>query len=186
VNLREAHAHAERVAAQPNINEASLAAHLVEAVDYFARIAAGNRDTTSDTQRLIMAIIRRLDTMSATLDTELSALKASVEQEGDQVTAAVTLLSGLSNQLSAALAAAKANGATDAQLANVDSIVASIQAQTQALASAITANTPAATAPVSGSDSPAGGGSDTVAAGSGSDTVAPATGADSPSPATEA
>lgn len=80
----------------------------------------------------------------AALDTEITQLQADVTAETNATQAAVTLLNGLSAQLAAALAAAAAAGATPAQLQAITDVSTAIEAQTGALAKAVTANTPAA------------------------------------------
>lgn len=61
--------------------------------------------------------------------------------------AAVTLISGFAGRQQAAVDAAIANGATAEQLAPIQAEVDAMKASSDALAAAITANTPAAPAP---------------------------------------
>jgi hypothetical protein len=91
-------------------------------------------------------IIKELKHMSGTqnaIDAAVTALQAQVAQQTTVEASAVTLLQGLSAQLTAALAADNIN---PADAPNIVAAVQALQTSQQALAASITANTPAATA----------------------------------------
>jgi 3-oxoacyl-ACP reductase-like protein len=92
---------------------------------------------------LIVLQIRNTRTMNALSD-KISALQGDVAALTAVDTSAVALLSGLSTQLAAAIQAAKDAGMTDEQAAELDSLHSAITGQTDALAAAVSANTPAA------------------------------------------
>jgi hypothetical protein len=74
----------------------------------------------------------------------LDQLAAEVAATTEVEASAVTLINGIAGRVQAAVEAALANGATAEQLAPVTAEVAALNAQNQALAAAIAANTPAA------------------------------------------
>lgn len=74
----------------------------------------------------------------------LDSLKAAVTRETDVVTSAVTLINGIAARMQAAVDAALANGATAAELQPVTDEVATMNANADALAAAVSANTPSA------------------------------------------
>lgn len=84
-------------------------------------------------------LLLRLKDMNAQVDQNFLDLQASVAADTTVEQSAITLLQGLSAQLTAALAAA-ANGDSAA----LPALKAQIDANAAALAAAITANTPAA------------------------------------------
>lgn len=108
-----------------------------------------------DIKRLLLdrfeTLLEEMKAMSAILDSKLSALTDAVAAETSVTQSAVTLIGGLASQLEAAIEDAKNSGATDEQLAALDGLSAKISASSAALSDAVTANTPAAPAPV-GSD----------------------------------
>lgn len=73
--------------------------------------------------------------MEAMQMADLSALQSEVQQNGDVVQSAITLLQGLSQQLS--------DAAASNDPAAVQAIVDQLDTQTQQLADAVAANTPA-------------------------------------------
>lgn len=77
-------------------------------------------------------------------DQLLADLAAQVAATTEIETSAVTLINGIAARVQAAVDAAIANGATEAQLAPVVAEVAALKSSGQALADAIAANTPAA------------------------------------------
>lgn len=81
--------------------------------------------------------------MSETLAAELGNLQARVAEMTSVNQGTSTLLSGLSDRLSAALARAAQNGATPEQLAEFHDLNNQIGQQNQALAAAVSKNTPA-------------------------------------------
>lgn len=67
-----------------------------------------------------------------------------VNQTQDVMQSATTLINGVADRIQAAIAAALANGATEAELAPVQAEVDELRTKTQALSDAVAANTPAA------------------------------------------
>jgi ABC-type branched-subunit amino acid transport system substrate-binding protein len=78
--------------------------------------------------------------MPAVLDDLETQVKNTVDAEG----AAVVLMNGFADRVTAAVNAAMANGATAAQLAPVTDEVNALKASSAALSAAVVANTPAA------------------------------------------
>jgi len=74
----------------------------------------------------------------------LDALKAEVARVKDVDDSAVALINGIAARISAAVTAAIANGATAEELAPVTDEVAALKSNNDALAAAVSANTPAA------------------------------------------
>lgn len=99
-------------------------------------------------------IAKRIITMSAEVLASLADLKARVTAESDVNKSAIATMTNLSALLTAALA--NEAGDDDATvLANIKEIADGIDADKQALADAITANTPASTpTQAGGSDTP--------------------------------
>lgn len=81
------------------------------------------------------------------LDTDIEALQTDITNLSGVVTSAITLINGIQAQIQAAVAAAIAAGATADQLAALNALDASLQANAKSLADAVAANTPAAPAP---------------------------------------
>jgi uncharacterized protein YunC (DUF1805 family) len=94
----------------------------------------------------VAALRKGIQTMSDTLDAEITTLTNNVAQLTTVDQSAIALLNGLSQQLAAAIAAAAAGGATADQLQQLNNLNASVAAQSGDLAAAVTANTPAAPA----------------------------------------
>lgn len=82
--------------------------------------------------------------MSAELQAKIDALQSDVEDLTAADNSAITLLNGLSAQLSAALADAANSGATEAQLASLTDLDQTLKASTTGLANAVASNTPGA------------------------------------------
>lgn len=74
----------------------------------------------------------------------LEELRAQVEVNKQVEGSAVTLINGIADRIAAAVAAAVANGATEAELAPVTDEVAALKASATALSDAVAANTVAA------------------------------------------
>jgi len=74
----------------------------------------------------------------------LADLQAAVTRNTDVANSAVTLINGIASRMQAAVDAALANGASATELAPVTAEVAALNANSDALAAAVTANTPAA------------------------------------------
>lgn len=83
----------------------------------------------------------------AKIDDEIAALQAEVTRETDVVASAVTLINGIQARIDAAVAAASAAGATDAQLASIQAVSDSLKTNDDSLAAAVVAGTPAAPTP---------------------------------------
>jgi hypothetical protein len=77
------------------------------------------------------------ETLMSKLDDNVTALTSAVTAEQTQVDSAVVLLNGLRQTVADAVAEALAAGATDEQLKPINDAIASIGAQTNALASAV-------------------------------------------------
>jgi hypothetical protein len=88
--------------------------------------------------------IKFLGEQMAALDDALTALTAKVTAEDTVIDSAVTLIQGIPALISAAVTAALAQGATPAQLQAITDLGTTITAKSDALAAAVTANTPAA------------------------------------------
>jgi hypothetical protein len=107
----------------------------------FTNLPGAANDTLGlvrDSHGLLLSIIKNQNTMKEILD----ALEAKVEAEGTVIDSAVTLLGGLKSALDAALQ--NSTGDDPALVAEVQAISDMIDSKKQALADAITANTPAA------------------------------------------
>lgn len=115
------------------------------------------------------ALFNRLDQLEQNLMSSLDTLQAQVNATDQVMASAVVLITGLSDQLNAALAAAKAG---DNHVA-LDTLATDLQAKTIALAAAVAAVSPTPAAPPAPPPTP-----DTPPAAAGADTVAaaPATG----------
>lgn len=74
----------------------------------------------------------------------IASLTAEVSNDTTVMTSAITLINGISAQITAAVNAALAAGATPAQLQAITDAVAQLKANDAGLAGAVAANTPAA------------------------------------------
>lgn len=74
----------------------------------------------------------------------LADLEAEVKATEDVEDSAIALISGIADRITAAVAAAIGNGATEAELAPVRAEVDGLKAKRDALAAAVLANTPSA------------------------------------------
>lgn len=81
------------------------------------------------------------------LDAGLATVQADVTAEDSIIDGAVTLIQGIGGQISAAVAAALAAGATPTQLAALNALKADVEAKTAVLAAAVVAGTPGAPTP---------------------------------------
>lgn len=81
--------------------------------------------------------------MSDNLQSAIDQLRQDVAQQTSVTQSAVTLLNGIPALIQDAISKAQAAGATPDQMAALHELDASIQQQTQALAQAVSANTPA-------------------------------------------
>jgi hypothetical protein len=72
----------------------------------------------------------------------LEDLRLAVEKNNEVDQSAIALLNGIAARIQAAIDAALANGATEAELQPVVAEVAALKASTDALAAAVAANTP--------------------------------------------
>lgn len=115
-------------------------------------------------------IANRMETMSGTMQGELDELRANVEKLTTVRAGVEALVSGIPAMIQAAVDDAVAKGATPEQLAAFDEMNATLQAQIDGVASAVTSNTPAEGEDEGGAGEPVDG-VDTVA---GADTVPPA------------
>lgn len=78
------------------------------------------------------------------LDDAISALQAETERETSVVTSVLTLLQGIPALIDDAVQKALAAGATPAELSAITAAVDAIKANSDKLAAAVQANTPAA------------------------------------------
>ena len=92
---------------------------------------------------LLTVIQKEIKHMSDTLPAELTALTANVAALKTTADEAITLLNGISARIDAAVAAALAAGATQAQLAEMSALNTAVASETAALAAAVVAGTPA-------------------------------------------
>lgn len=133
-------------------------------------------------------ILKRLHTImdnTAQTNAEIADLRDDVSQESTVIASAVTLMSGLSQQLADALSAAQSAGATPEQLQAINEVHQALVANRTQLAQAVAANTPAqdsGSTPPSGDTTtpPASSGSDQTGDGSGSQTSDGAGGTETP------
>jgi hypothetical protein len=85
--------------------------------------------------------------MGTNIKQQLTDLKNDLAQETTVVASVSTFIQGLSSQLTDALAAAKANGVDEQDIADLVALDAGVKANIQALTAATVQNTPAATEP---------------------------------------
>lgn len=110
-------------------------------------LAGGNAATLANIEHKLAAIFGALEDMTESTDNlalEITGLKQSVAGLTTVATSAAALISGFSGQLSAAVAAAQAAGATPDQLQSLHDLKAAIDTNATGLAAAIALNTPAA------------------------------------------
>ena len=81
------------------------------------------------------------------LDDAITSLKAAVAANTSEIASARTLIQGIGSQITNAVAAALAAGATAAQLAELSSLGTTLASDDAGLASDVVANTPAAPPP---------------------------------------
>jgi hypothetical protein len=93
--------------------------------------------------------------VAANVQAAIDQLTADVAAETTANAAAITLINGFATELAAAVASAQAAGATPAQLQALSDLSATVEANSAALATAVTANTPAAPAPDAAAAAPA-------------------------------
>jgi hypothetical protein len=101
----------------------------------------------------MQAQLRVLTTQGATLmstanllDQQITALQTAVQNETSVEQSAITLINGIPKLIADAVAKAQAAGATPAELSALTALQSQIASNGTALAAAVTANTPAATA----------------------------------------
>jgi hypothetical protein len=80
----------------------------------------------------------------ATAQEVIDALAAEVAEDTTIMESATTLINGISDRITAAVAAALAGGATAAQLAPLTDLAAALDSSSNKLRDAVSANTPAA------------------------------------------
>lgn len=105
-------------------------------------VPAGSPNPVLDEVHKLRMEIRQ---MSESLSNKIETLKADIAAQTSEVASVKTFVAGLSTQLSTAIAAAKAAGATDDQLQELTDLDGAVKANTADLASAVVANTPSAT-----------------------------------------
>ncbi|MDB5849774.1 MAG: hypothetical protein JWP29_3526 [Rhodoferax sp.] len=92
-------------------------------------------------------ILARIEEMAIDISAQIDSLKADIAAQTTVVSSVQTFIAGMSDQLTKALADAQAAGATAEQLQALTDLDSAVKANTAALASATTANTPAASDP---------------------------------------
>lgn len=85
----------------------------------------------------------------AALDDAITALQAEVANDTTVIQSADTLINGIAAQITAAVNAALAAGATPAQLTALSTLTSTLVANDTSLANAVAANTPVPPVPVS-------------------------------------
>jgi type II secretory pathway component PulM len=93
----------------------------------------------------LQAILQEIRTMSQSvnqLGQSITELQADVTRSADVTQSAVTLIQGFAQRLQDAITAAQAEGVTPDQLQALTALHASVSANSDALAAAVTANTP--------------------------------------------
>lgn len=84
------------------------------------------------------------------LDDAISTLNAEVTREKTVTDSAIALINGIQTRIDAAVAAALAAGATQAQLKAITDLSAGLKTEDDNLAAAVQANTPVVVTPPSG------------------------------------
>lgn len=92
---------------------------------------------------VVAAVLPPLEAKMSALDDAITQLQTDVANLTTVDQSAVALINGFAAQLAAAVAAAQAAGATATQLQSLTDLHTAITAQDDALAAAVTANTPA-------------------------------------------
>lgn len=107
----------------------------------------------------ILIMFKRMLTIMSQADTKIQTLKDDVAKLTTVVASATTMIGGFQAQLAAAVQAALDAGATPAELQSLTDLHTAISAQSDGLAAAVAANTPApapAADPAAGGTPPAG------------------------------
>lgn len=120
--------------------------------------------------------LQQLEDKMADIAAEITQLKSSVANLQTVDASAVTLLQGINAKYQAALDAAKAAGATDAQLQDIQDLIDQINTQNSQLAAAVSANTPAPPSTISGGVGDTTGGAGSSIGGAAGDTTGGAAG----------
>lgn len=126
-----------------------MATSLIKSLDRLERL-----DNVEERLNRIEKLLQKLLTFTqgeilemAALDDAITALTAEVANDTNVISAADTLINGISAQITAAVNAALAAGATPAQLAALTAVTTTLTNNDASLAAAVAANTPAAAAP---------------------------------------
>lgn len=106
-------------------------------------LALCRRNPVSPVEGAMREILKEIRHMSDIFANELSQLQADVAAQSTVIASATLAFQGLAAQLAAAETAAKNAGATESQIAGVAAVRQGLEANTNALAAAIPANTPA-------------------------------------------
>jgi small-conductance mechanosensitive channel len=102
-----------------------------------------NLDRILTNQAQIIALVTRGNAMASQLDAAITQLQSDVTALTTVDQSAIALINGIAAQVSAAVAAALAAGATPAELQSMTDLDTALKAQASGLAAAVTANTPA-------------------------------------------
>ena len=104
--------------------------------------------TTSDPPPpWVAALKQEIMNMSGQIQAGIDALRVQVERIDTVEDSILLLVTGLSEQLRAALEAAQNAGATPAQLAELETLRSTLETQATSLEAAVVSNTPAAPVP---------------------------------------
>ena len=96
--------------------------------DHYFHFPNGDARALAEIKQTLAQLVTKIDTMSDSLDN----LKAVVEAESTVIDSAVALLNGLSEKIAA----------LEPNQAAIDALAAEVKAKSDALAEAVTANTP--------------------------------------------
>lgn len=107
----------------------------------------GYVSTSQQILLLLQQLIQEFRNMSGSLSNAISQLQVSVTNLTTVDQSATALIQGFSQQLATAVQAAASAGATSQQLQALADLQHTIDTQTQNLAAAVAANTPAASGP---------------------------------------
>jgi hypothetical protein len=109
--------------------------------------ASANQAAHENSIVLIQGVLTTMSDNITKLLAEQAKLQADVSEQTTVIASATTALTGLTGQLAAAEAAAKAAGVTDEQIAGFTTLRTTLETNTASLAAAVAANTAAAAEP---------------------------------------
>jgi hypothetical protein len=112
--------------------------HHIEGLDVVRNLIDHVRQVLSQ----LHEVKQEIRNMSGALSQKIADLQSDVQADTSVTESAVTLINGFAQRLQEAIDAAKASGATDAELQALSDLHAATAANTQRLADAVAANTP--------------------------------------------